>query len=187
MYSLCIVITVKFYLTLYGALEFVINTITIELLPTPSLPPSLLSSLSPSLPLTLTPSLPLTLTPSPPPSLFPPPPPPPLSSPQIKAHDQANRLEIYEKTVDVLGPEVGKAKELMRFLNSAITRFCDEIRLLAHPERKKDFISETYLMTLAKLINMFATLDSLKNMKACINNDLACYKRWVWFVLMGGV
>lgn len=75
----------------------------------------------------------------------------------------------------------------MRFLNSAITRFCDEIRLLAHPERKKDFISETYLMTLAKLINMFATLDSLKNMKACINNDLACYKRWVWFVLMGGV
>ena len=40
MYSLCIVITVKFYLTLYGALEFVINTITIELLPTPSLPPS---------------------------------------------------------------------------------------------------------------------------------------------------
>ena len=73
----------------------------------------------------------------------------------------------------------------MRFLNSAITRFCEEIRLLAHPERKKDFISETYLMTLAKLINMFATLDSLKNMKACINNDLACYKRWAWFGCSG--
>jgi cytoplasmic FMR1 interacting protein len=97
--------------------------------------------------------------------------------PAIKAHDQSNRLEIYEKTVQVLGPEVAKARELMRFLNQAITRFCDEIRQLAHPERKKDFISETYLLTLAKLINMFATLDSLKNMKACINNDLACYKR----------
>ena len=178
MYSLCIVITVKFYLTLYGALEFVINTITIELLPTPSLPPSLFSSLPPSFPPSYFDSLSSFISFSPP---------PPTSSLQIKAHDQANRLEIYEKTVDVLGPEVGKAKELMRFLNSAITRFCDEIRLLAHPERKKDFISETYLMTLAKLINMFATLDSLKNMKACINNDLACYKRWVWFVLMGGV
>ena len=96
---------------------------------------------------------------------------------QIKAHDQSNRLEIYEKTVEVLGPEVAKARELMRFLNQATTRFCDEIRQLAHPERRKDFISETYLLTLAKLINMFATLDSLKNMKACINNDLACHKR----------
>lgn len=96
---------------------------------------------------------------------------------QIKTHDQDNRLEIYEKTVNVLGPEVQKARELMRFVNKAITRFCDEIRQLAHPERKKDFISETYLLTLAKLVNMFATLDSLKNMKACINNDLACYKR----------
>ena len=96
---------------------------------------------------------------------------------QIKTHDQANRLEIYEKTVEVLGPEIHKAKEVMRFVTRASTRFCDEVRQLAHPERKKDFISETYLLTLAKLINMFATLDALKNMKACVNNDLACYRR----------
>ena len=88
-------------------------------------------------------------------------------------------MEIYEKTVHVLGPEVSKAKHLMRFVQNASTRFTDEVRQLAHPEKRKAFISETYLMTLAKLINMFATLDSLKNMKACINNDLACYKRCV--------
>ena len=98
---------------------------------------------------------------------------------QIKTHEQANRMEIYEKTVHVLGPEVSKAKHLMRFVQNASTRFTDEVRQLAHPEKRKAFISETYLLTLAKLINMFATLDSLKNMKACINNDLACYKRWV--------
>ena len=86
-------------------------------------------------------------------------------------------MEIYEKTVEVLGPEVVKARELMRFIHSAASRFCEEVRALAHPEKRKDFISETYLLTLAKLINMFATLDSLKNMKACINNDLACFKR----------
>ena len=88
-------------------------------------------------------------------------------------------MEIYQKTVSILGPEVNKAKEMMRFVFSASTRFCDEVRTLAHPEKRKDFISETYLLTLAKLINMFATLDALKNMKACVNNDLACYKRSV--------
>lgn len=97
---------------------------------------------------------------------------------QIKTHEQANRMEIYEKTVHVLGPEVSKAKHLMRFVQNAATRFTEEVRQLAHPEKRKAFISETYLLTLAKLINMFATLDSLKNMKACINNDLACYKRY---------
>lgn len=79
----------------------------------------------------------------------------------------------------MLGPEINKAKDLMRFINRAANRFCEEIRQLAHPERKKDFVSETYLLTIAKLVNMFATLDSLKNMKACINNDLACHKRYI--------
>ena len=98
---------------------------------------------------------------------------------QIKTHEQSNRMEIYEKTVEVLGPEVGKAKELLRFIQGASQRFADEVKTLAHPERRKDFISETYLLTMAKLINMFATLDALKNMKACINNDLACHKRYI--------
>ena len=89
-------------------------------------------------------------------------------------------MEIYEKTVAVLGPEVAKAKNLMRFVQNASNRFCEEVRTLAHPEKRKDFISETYLLTLGKLINMFATLDSLKNIKACINNDLACHKRCVF-------
>ena len=31
-------------------------------------------------------------------------------------------MEIYEKTVEVLGPEVAKAKDLMRFVNSASAR-----------------------------------------------------------------
>lgn len=96
---------------------------------------------------------------------------------QIKTHEQTNRMEIYEKTVEVLGPEVGKAKKLVRFIQRAALRFAEEVKTLAHPERRKDFISETYLLTMAKLINMFATLDALKNMKACINNDLACHKR----------
>ena len=98
---------------------------------------------------------------------------------QIKNNEQANRLEIYEKTIEVLGPEVEKAKLFLRFMQDAASRFTDEVKMLSHPERRKDFISEYYLLTLARLINMFSTLDALKNMKACINNDLACYRRYI--------
>ena len=97
--------------------------------------------------------------------------------PQIKGTDQENRMEIYEKTLEVLGPEVEKAKQFLRFMQRAASSFTDEVKTLSHPERRRDFISEYYLLTLARLINMFSTLDSLKNMKACINNDLACYRR----------
>jgi cytoplasmic FMR1 interacting protein len=97
--------------------------------------------------------------------------------PAIKNNEQANRMEIYEKTIEVLGPEVEKAKEFLRFMQKAANSFTEEVKTLSHPERRKDFISEYYLLTLARLINMFSTLDALKNMKACINNDLACYRR----------
>eukprot|EP00794_Sanderia_malayensis_P007099 gene7099-7902_t len=38
-----------------------------------------------------------------------------------------------------------------------------------------DFL--THLLNLGKFINMFAVLNALKNMKACLSNDLALYKR----------
>ena len=96
---------------------------------------------------------------------------------QVKSDDQPNRIEIYEKTVDVLEPEIRKLKSFMHFAQNAVARFCKEVKTLSHPERRKDFISERYLLTLGKFINMFAVLDALKNMKACLNNDYAFYKR----------
>ena len=79
--------------------------------------------------------------------------------------------------MEVLQPEVEKLKGFMRFQERAIERFTTEIKQLSHENKRKDFISETHLLTLAKFINMFAILDALKNMKACLNNDLAFYKR----------
>lgn len=35
--------------------------------------------------------------------------------PQPKSNEQPNRVEIYEKTVEVLGPEVNKLLNLMYF------------------------------------------------------------------------
>ncbi|KAF3834823.1 hypothetical protein F7725_027381 [Dissostichus mawsoni] len=91
--------------------------------------------------------------------------------PQVKCNEQPNRVEIYEKTVEVLEPE-----------RTAIDRFCGEVRRLCHQERRKDFVSEAYLLTLGKFINMFAVLDELKNMKCSVKNDHSAYKRAAQFL-----
>ncbi|KAK1327905.1 hypothetical protein QTO34_012814 [Cnephaeus nilssonii] len=102
--------------------------------------------------------------------------------PQVKCNEQPNRVEIYEKTVEVLEPEVTKLMNFMYFQRNAIERFCGEVRRLCHAERRKDFVSEAYLVTLGKFINMFAVLDELKNMKCSVKNDHSAYKRAAQFL-----
>lgn len=150
------------------------------------------------------------------------------SIPQPKSHGQANRVEIYEKTVEVLGPEVNKLLAFMYFQRQAVDKFCQEVGRLCHSHVSggsslmmrhssmasslssgstqsshlessissssmatlkrnqksgaSEFVSETYLLTLAKFINMFATLDELKNMKSSVKNDYATYRRAAQFL-----
>ena len=61
--------------------------------------------------------------------------------------------------------------------DKAIETFCGEVKRLSHEACRNDFVSEAYLLTLGKFINMFAVLDQLKNMKASIRNDYATYRR----------
>ena len=56
-------------------------------------------------------------------------------------------------------------------------KFTGEVKRLCHHERRKDFVSEAYLLTLGKFINMFAVLDALKNMKSSVKNDISSYRR----------
>lgn len=97
--------------------------------------------------------------------------------PQPKSNEQPNRVDIYEKTVEVLAPEVNKLLSFMRFQRTATERFCTEVKRLCHAEKRKDFVSEAYLLTLGKFINMFAILDELKNMKSSVKNDYSTYRR----------
>ena len=39
-------------------------------------------------------------------------------------------------------------------------------------------MSESYLLTLGRLMNMFAVLDALKDSKASVRNDNSAYNRW---------
>ncbi|KFO19736.1 Cytoplasmic FMR1-interacting protein 1 [Fukomys damarensis] len=105
-----------------------------------------------------------------------------VHSGMVKCNEQPNRVEIYEKTVEVLEPEVTKLMNFMYFQRNAIERFCGEVRRLCHAERRKDFVSEAYLITLGKFINMFAVLDELKNMKCSVKNDHSAYKRAAQFL-----
>ncbi|CAH0390964.1 unnamed protein product [Bemisia tabaci] len=50
----------------------------------------------------------------------------------------------------------------MYFQRKAIERFCAEVKRLCHAEKRKDFVSGAYVLTLGKL---------LKNMKSCVKND----------------
>ena len=59
----------------------------------------------------------------------------------------------------------------------AVEKFVGEVKRLCHQERRKDFVSEAYLLTLGKFINMFAVLDALKNMKSSVKNDYSAYRR----------
>uniref|UniRef100_T1IPJ0 Cytoplasmic FMR1-interacting protein n=1 Tax=Strigamia maritima TaxID=126957 RepID=T1IPJ0_STRMM len=102
--------------------------------------------------------------------------------PQPKSNEQPNRVEIYEKTVEVLAPEVNKLLNFMYFQRKAVERFCAEMKRLCHAEKRKDFVSEAYLLTLGKFINMFAVLDELKNMKSSVKNDYSTYRRAAQFL-----
>ncbi|CAL1540993.1 unnamed protein product [Lymnaea stagnalis] len=97
--------------------------------------------------------------------------------PQVQSNNQVNKEEIYQQTVDVLKPLIDKLMKFMDFQAKAIERFCDEVKQLCHKGAKNDFVSEAYLLTLGKLLNMFAVLNELMNMKASVNNDYSVYKR----------
>ncbi|KAH9394332.1 Cytoplasmic FMR1-interacting protein 1 [Tyrophagus putrescentiae] len=122
--------------------------------------------------------------------------------PQPKSNEQPNRRDLYEKIVEVLGPEVKKLLSFMYFQKAAIERFCFEVKRLCpssgsgpgsmsggggdkDDSKKKagtTFVSEAYLLTLGKFINMFAVLDELKNMKSSVKNDYATYRRAAQFL-----
>lgn len=105
--------------------------------------------------------------------------------PQVKAQDDPNKATIYEKTFEVLDPEIRKLKELMYFTRDAVKLFCEHVKSIAAQVSQKKHpktISEVYIFQLIKMLDLFAIMDALKNMKACLNNDFSFYKRAFGFL-----
>lgn len=106
--------------------------------------------------------------------------------PQVQSNEQSNRVEMYETMVDVLQPETDRLKDLWRFQEKAIQDFCEEVRKRAQAEILKGFISQTTKLTLGRMLDMFAVLNALKNMKASLSNDFAFFKRAQGFLSSQG-
>lgn len=80
-------------------------------------------------------------------------------------------------TLQVLGPEADKIKSLYHFVNDATKQFVENVRKLSHPEVLKGFISQTTKLTLGRMLDMFALLDRMKNVKSSLSNDFSFWKR----------
>ncbi len=96
--------------------------------------------------------------------------------PQVKGESDPNKVEIHEKTFEVLEPEIQKLKSFRHFQLDTVKFFCECVRKIV--AEKKELVSESLLTYMAKLLDLFALLDALKNMKACLNNDFSFYKRY---------
>ena len=75
--------------------------------------------------------------------------------PAVKTSEQPNRNEIYEKTIEVLEPEIKKLFDFYAFTNTAVSEFIAQVQRLCHTQRRNDFVSEVYLLTLGKWDRIF--------------------------------
>ena len=48
--------------------------------------------------------------------------------PAVKTSEQPNRNEIYEKTIEVLEPEIKKLFDFYAFTNTAVTEFITQVQ-----------------------------------------------------------
>ncbi|KAL7672733.1 hypothetical protein ACOME3_007614 [Neoechinorhynchus agilis] len=106
----------------------------------------------------------------------------PQINPDDKRTTSVDRTGLYSTTVLVLEPDIQRLFEFHKYIIESVNRFCDEIDRLSKTERRREFVSRSHLSTLGKFINVFATLDELKNTKSSVKNDLSAYKRASQFV-----
>ena len=59
----------------------------------------------------------------------------------------------------------------------AVKQFTEEVQRLGRSAKGDLFVSQAFLLSLGKMINMFCSLDELKKIKASMNNDFSLYKR----------
>ena len=82
----------------------------------------------------------------------------------------------------MLYPYINHVKQLIPFKDEIVSRFCHSLQLLvrAREEKRADpslIPSEGLMMQLMRALDTLVLLDSIKDTKACFNNDFATYKR----------
>ena len=101
------------------------------------------------------------------------------STPEEKAELTSQKSEINRKIIEILRPEIQKLRDLMQFVDHAITVFRDTLLSLSTAEARQKVLPEGLYTALIRMIDIMLKLDNLKDMKACLNNDYSRYKRAV--------
>jgi cytoplasmic FMR1 interacting protein len=89
-------------------------------------------------------------------------------------------MQIPEaQMVEILEAEMLKVRDLLEFCNTMIATFYETIQALTSPEAREKVVPEGLHVAMIKLIDILLKLDSLKDMKASLNNDFTRFKRAV--------
>ncbi|KAG9391259.1 Cytoplasmic FMR1-interacting [Carpediemonas membranifera] len=96
--------------------------------------------------------------------------------PQITPSDP-RKLELYKLTVKVLEPRIAIIRNLLQFVADGTHVFTRIIGDMCQMDRVSIQWSPTLLQALCTAIDIFGTIDLIKNSKAAINNDWSAYNR----------
>jgi cytoplasmic FMR1 interacting protein len=96
--------------------------------------------------------------------------------PQERAELAVRKAEINGKIVEVLRKEMAKIKDLLFYIQDAVTLFHNFI-LQASKSQKEQIIPEGLLLAALQLLDVLIILDTLKEYKTCILKDFSRYKR----------
>ena len=85
---------------------------------------------------------------------------------------------LYRRTYEVLRPEIARMSQLMIFRDKLIAAFTESLTSIIPDIKERDiFPTETFLLTFAEILDLVISIDTMKNMKGYMNNDLSIYKR----------
>jgi cytoplasmic FMR1 interacting protein len=104
---------------------------------------------------------------------------PPDATVEQQSGASAKRGEINRKILDILRPEVIKVKDLISYLIQAVSLFHSVITHLTNKEATKEAVPEGIHASLLRLMDTLLILDTLKDLKTCLQKDFSRYKRVV--------
>lgn len=98
--------------------------------------------------------------------------------PQVQSQSQENKQLLYEKTCDVLRPGIYRMIDLMAYHDKLNATFTEVMTGIIPDVKDRDlFTSDSFLLALADMLDLIISLDTMKNFKGSMSNDLSMYKR----------
>ena len=96
--------------------------------------------------------------------------------PVVSKENVANKHEIHERSFAVLRPQIEKLLDLFHFQERVIGLLRGIVAELVRAGKKRAVPDAVYAR-MVDCVDLLVRLDNLKDMKACLQNDFAFYKR----------